>query len=97
VTPPQDLASEAVELWRDHWPDDGYMQYAHSFTVVSFPMMFGSTSGPFGGIGGAAMTNFKIDVYTDVGGGKAIVFANGRFWKTVTHFKFDHNISASRN
>jgi hypothetical protein len=33
-------------------------------SVVSWKMLYGSTAGPFGGVGGAAMTRFTMTVST---------------------------------
>ncbi len=47
----------------------------------SFPQAFGSTTGPFGGIGGQMVTTCQIDAYTD--GVKTVFFCGGRRVKCI--------------
>ncbi len=93
----EELRQEAVKLWKDYWPGDDYMLWPYNFSLVSFPMQFGSTAGPFGGIGGQAITTFQVDVLSDACRGKALVFANGRFWKAIDDFGFQCKVSSSRH
>lgn len=51
-----------------------------------FEQTFGSTAGPFGGIGGASITTFVIDAYRD-DEGNAVLFCQGRMWKKVKDFR----------
>lgn len=55
----------------------------------SFPHIYGSTAGPFGGIGGQAMTTFQIDAFYD--GKKAAVFCGDKFIKIIDDFQITHN------
>jgi hypothetical protein len=50
----------------------------------AWPQTFGSTSGPFGGIGGQAITTFTIEAFSD--GRDAVLFCKGRKWKIVRGF-----------
>jgi hypothetical protein len=45
----------------DKFKEKGIVPYKLEF--YSYPCMFGSTAGPFGGIGGAAMSNFQVQAY----------------------------------
>ncbi len=45
--------------------------------ILSYPRVYGSTSGPFGGIGGAAMTAFQTVILHDIIGQKATVYLAG--------------------
>lgn len=53
---------------------------------VSYPEAFGSTAGPFGGMGGSSITSFQIDAFSFCG--EAVLFANGRLWKRIQRFGF---------
>ena len=50
----------------------------------AWPEIFGSTAGPFGGIGGQAMTSFTIEAWS--GGRKAVIFCKGKVIKVVDKF-----------
>lgn len=50
----------------------------------AWPDAFGSTTGPFGGIGGQAMTTFTIEAWTD--GYYAVLFCQGRVLRVVSEF-----------
>jgi hypothetical protein len=52
----------------------------------AWPQVFGSTAGPFVGIGGQAMTTFTIEAWHD-GGGKAALFCNGKVFKITDQFE----------
>lgn len=54
-------------------------------SYYSFPKIYGSTSGPFGGIGGAAMTTFQIEAYSD--GIITCYYCGNRFIKLVKNSK----------
>lgn len=58
-----------------------------SLEYYSFPHTFGNTAGPFGGIGGATITNFQLDAYVDLVTGNAALFCQNRFWKRVYNFQ----------
>ena len=47
----------------------------------AWPQRFGSTAGPFPGIGGAAVSTFTMEAW--VGRDSALVFCNGRIVKQV--------------
>lgn len=50
----------------------------------AWPQVFGSTAGPFGGIGGQAMTTFTVEAWAF--GPVAIVFCKGKPIKQVKKF-----------
>jgi hypothetical protein len=58
---------------------------------VEFDHMFGSTSGPWGGIGGAAMTNFRIVAFYTEAGMAVLFMAPGVVWKVVKDFRIQAN------
>ena len=51
----------------------------------AWPQAFGSTAGPFGGIGGQAMTSFTIEAYAN--GREAVIFCKQRRLKKVDNFE----------
>jgi len=62
-------------------------KYGHSqYKRYLFPVMYGSTAGPFGGIGGSAMTNFTMEAFFDDRTEKALIFCNDQFIKEVKDF-----------
>lgn len=78
-----ELAQKAAEILRLQTQPklEGF-----DFEYYSYPQMFGSTAGPFGGLGGDAMTNFQIDAF--VWEGFAALFCGGRFWKIDSTWQF---------
>ncbi|MBG0738625.1 hypothetical protein IV500_04215 [Paeniglutamicibacter antarcticus] len=58
----------------NHCLPDGYRINPRQVRAYSRPTMFGSTAGPWGGIGGAAMTTFQITML--VQGNLAVVFVD---------------------
>ena len=50
----------------------------------AWPQTFSSTTGPFGGFGGQAISTFTIEAYSD--GRDAILICNGKVWKRVQKF-----------
>lgn len=57
---------------------------------MSFPKSFGSTAGPFGGIGGQMMTSFQIILVQCGYFRETLIYANGRFWKEAEHLPFEY-------
>lgn len=55
---------------------------------ASFPYLFGSSSGPHGGIGLCVMTEFQIYIFQDRQSGKIIKYCDGT-WKESTSFTYD--------
>lgn len=51
------------------------------FDYYAYPEVFGSTAGPFGGIGGQAMTTFTIEAW--VCGKTAVLFCGDRILKVT--------------
>lgn len=77
---PNSLPSIPAETVADQLScDAAYLQY------YAWPQVFGSTAGPFGGVGGAAITSFIIEAWHD-GGGQAVLFSRGRIIKTTSEF-----------
>lgn len=58
----------------------------HELSYFSFPFMFGSTAGPFGGIGGASMTSFQLEAFVNDSTQEACLFCGPRMWKKVYNF-----------
>lgn len=55
-------------------------------SYYSWPQTFGSTAGPFGGIGGQMISIFQIEAYAF--GQNAVLFCGGRIWKKIDNFNF---------
>lgn len=53
-------------------------------TYFAWPQTFGSTTGPFPGIGGQAMSTFTIEAYSD--GRDAVLFCKGKFIRRINLF-----------
>ena len=53
----------------------------------AWPQVFGTTAGPFGGIGGATMTTFTIEAFYDPARGKAVLFCGKKVLRVVNDFK----------
>lgn len=51
----------------------------------AWPETFASTAGPFGGVGGQAITSFTIEAYVD--GKNAVLFCKGKRLKSVDNFE----------
>lgn len=51
----------------------------------AWPQAFGSTAGPFGGIGGQAVTSFTIEAFAN--GSEAVIFCRGKRLKKVNAFE----------
>ncbi len=71
------MSAEAVAGPMAVHPDD--LEY------WAWPQQFSSTAGPFGGVGGQAMTTFTIEAWHD-GRGAAALFCNGRLLKITKEF-----------
>lgn len=56
----------------------------YDLDYYAWPQTFGSTTGPFGGIGGQSMTTFTIEAWTN--GDDAVLFCGNRIWKVVHRF-----------
>lgn len=56
----------------------------NSLQYFAWPQTFGSTAGPFGGIGGQAVSTFTIEAWWD--GSRAVLFCGGRLLKITNHF-----------
>lgn len=51
----------------------------------AWPQIFGDTAGPFGGIGGQAISSFTIEAYTN--GREAVIFCKQKRLKKVDNFE----------
>lgn len=69
-----DLRTDAAKVMNVRPEDLGY---------YSWPEAFGSTAGPFGGIGGQAITTFQVEAFHLDDTGEAVLYCNGRLWKKV--------------
>jgi hypothetical protein len=56
----------------------------------AWPEQFGSTTGPFKGIGGAAMSTFTVEAW--VGSEKTVLCCNGKVVKTVDSAMFQPGV-----
>ena len=72
-----DLLADAAE--KLDCPPEYIMYYA-------WPETFASTAGPFGGIGGQAITTMTMEALSD--GRMAALYCNGRFLNLVDEFIF---------
>ena len=83
-----DLRNHATEYLTKKFHDGQFgIVRPEDLEYYSFPQSFGSTAGPFGGIGGQAITSFQIEVFThQYGGYGAVIFCGGRFWKWIEKF-----------
>lgn len=86
------FALNAIRLYINKFKDSHPNKYYDTsllniddLTYYSFPKTYGSTSGPFGGIGGAAVTTFQIEAYSD--GITTVYFCGNKIIKTVTNSK----------
>jgi len=52
----------------------------------AWPQVYGSTTGPFGGLGGQALTTFTIEAWHN-GAGKAVLFCQGKRLRTTAVFE----------
>lgn len=66
------FGEETVKGW---WITEDTLEY------WAYPQVFGSTAGPFGGIGGQAMTTFTIEAW--VCGCIAVLFCGGKVLKVT--------------
>lgn len=57
------------------WVTVDYLDY------WAWPQVFGSTAGPFGGVGGQAMTTFTIEAWEQ--DGVAVIFCGNKILKVV--------------
>ena len=58
------------------------------FDYFAWPEVFGSTAGPFGGIGGQAISKFTIEAYAD-SSRNAVVFCRGKVLKVIKDRSFE--------
>lgn len=75
----EDLEQNARLLLLEKYPESqGDLQY-NVFDYYAYPVVYGSTAGPFGGLGGAAMTTFTHEAF--VIGKYAVIFCKDRMIK----------------
>lgn len=56
--------------------EEKYGESYYSLDYWAWPRVYGSTAGPFGGVGGAAMTTFTVEAWTS--GIHTVIFCKGR-------------------
>jgi hypothetical protein len=59
----------------------------------AWPQRVSSTAGPFPGIGGQAITTFTVEAWVDSPSGYAVLFCNGKQWRTVSQFDISKAIN----
>lgn len=72
---------QAYEVIVKRLPEDAQHLNEHYLDYYAYPEVFGSTTGPFGGIGGQAMTTFTIEAW--VCGKIAVLFCGDRILKVT--------------
>lgn len=55
--------SKAYEALLKRFPDQGEWLSEDCLDYWAYPQVFGSTAGPFGGVGGQMMTTFTIEAW----------------------------------
>ena len=73
----------AMTLLGAKYPDA--TNHSDELEYWAWPQVFGSTTGPFGGIGGQAMTTFTIEAWAD--GSHAVLFCCGKPIKVTDKFQ----------
>lgn len=58
--------------------------YMEELMYYAWPQAFGSTAGPFPGIGGQAISTFTIEAYSD--GRDAVLYCGDKLWRKVSKF-----------
>lgn len=76
--------NETIEHFRT-LASEKFGHHPEMFEYYAWPQTFGSTAGPFGGIGGQAMSTFTIEAL--VAGREAILFSSGKLIRYTTKFE----------
>ena len=66
-------------------PEEALWLNSDCLDYYAYPEVFGSTSGPFGGAGGASMTTFTIEAW--VCGHTAVLFCGSKILKVTNNWK----------
>lgn len=72
----REKAAEKLQKWADH-NRMGKVDPSE-FVYCSWVETFGSTAGPFKGVGGCAMTSFRMEAWYWEGWGVGVVFCGGK-------------------
>lgn len=80
-------AKWACETLNKEWPDvwNG-MLCPQDLDYYAWPQTYGSTAGPFGGIGGQAMSTFTLEAFENMG--YAVVFCGPKVVRVTDSFQF---------
>ena len=78
----QEQAYEAIYA---KYPEAGNIIRPEYLEYWAYPQSFGSTSGPFGGVGGQAFTTFTIEAWVDEY--FACLFCMGKIVKVTNEWK----------
>lgn len=76
---PSITEDRAREWLRNHYGSVGSPDIYEPLVYCSWPQEFGSTCGPWPGIGGQAMTLLRMEAWLSVYSGIAVIFCGGRF------------------
>ena len=79
---PKEDAAKILKRFLPETPED---QIADQLNYYAWPEIFGSTCGPFHGIGGCALTQFTIEAWEILG--RAVLFCNGRIIRVTENFE----------
>lgn len=80
----QSSANELMGVTRDQAAEPVGIP-AHHLQYAAWPQVFGSTAGPFKGVGGASMSTFTIEAWYY--NSKALIFCKGKVLKLVDDFR----------
>ena len=80
---------EAKDFLASHWKHLGQPEINEPLVYCSWPEQFGSSAGPFNGVGCQVMTLFRMEAWLGVYTNTAVIFCGGK----VTHVG-DLNITA---
>lgn len=72
---------QAYDVVVKRLPEEAKYLSPDDFEYYAYPETFGSTAGPFGGIGGQAMTTFTIEAW--VCGKVAVLFCGNKILKVT--------------
>jgi hypothetical protein len=76
---------DAAKILKRFLPDTPEDQIAEGLSYYAWPETFGSTCGPFHGIGGQVVTQFTIEAWEILS--NAVLFCNGRIIRVTENFE----------
>ena len=76
---------QAAEMLHKKFSQFSVDEYYYSIDYYAWPQVFGSTAGPFGGIGGATMTSFTIESWSMHN--FAVLFCGNKVMKVTDKFE----------